>query len=139
MTGPGKRTILILIISFTGIVFSFKAPRVPEAAAQEVKEADNKIEYKSESLRDPFQPEEAETTEPQVQAEPQPLPPLQVQGMVWGGSLPQAIINNKVVKIGDTPIEGVRITAIDKGGVTVLFEKQLHLLSIPVTKSWDDL
>jgi len=52
-----------------------------------------------------------------------------VQGVIWGGSLSQAIINNKVVTIGDD-IEGAKIIYIDRQGITVIFEgKQYRLLS----------
>lgn len=49
------------------------------------------------------------------------LPPFVINGLVWGTAVPQAIINGKVLKIGDT-IEEVRIVTIDKTGVGVLFE-----------------
>jgi type II secretory pathway component PulC len=93
------------------------------------------IEYKEEEgLRDPFQPpEELEAKKEQIPPEPvqvEPLPSLAIQGIVWGSSLPQAIINNKVVKVGDT-IEGVRITDINKNGVTVSWGNQEYNLSSP--------
>ena len=93
------------------------------------------IEYKEEEgLRDPFQPpEELEVKKEQIPPEPvqvEPLPSLTIQGIVWGSSLPQAIINNKVVKVGDT-IEGVRITDINKNGVTVFWANQEYNLSSP--------
>jgi len=49
------------------------------------------------------------------------LPPLEIKGLVWGTEVPQAIINGKVLKIGDT-INEVKIVTIDKTGVGVLFE-----------------
>ena len=93
------------------------------------------IEYKEEEgLRDPFQPpEELEVKKEQIPPEPvqvEPLPSLTIQGIVWGSSLPQAIINNKVVKVGDT-MEGVRITDINKNGVTVFWGNQEYNLSSP--------
>jgi hypothetical protein len=47
-----------------------------------------------------------------------PLPPLDIQGLIWNSQMPQAIINGRVVKEGDI-IEGVKIVTIDKTGVTV--------------------
>lgn len=96
-----------------------------------------KVEYNAEGLRDPFESQIPQESVPVVEAEVsgtqeiagKPLPPLVIQGVIWGGSLPQAIINNKVVKAGDI-IEGVRVISIDKAGITLLFEdKQYKLLS----------
>lgn len=104
----------------------------------EIKTADalNPKEYKAELLRDPFQsyPEEGlsafkqEGEIPQAGMPQESLPSLNVQGVIWGGSLPQAIINNKVVKIGDTQ-EGARIVDISKNGVTVFFNGRKYILS----------
>mgnify|MGYP001561456780 CR=1 FL=1 len=117
------------LISFISMVISPKTVEAAEATAQEGSQGANKIEYKSEDLRDPFQEEKIEIKEqPQEQIETKPLPPLQIQGIVWGGSFPQAIINNKVVRVGDT-IEGVRITDINKNGVIVFFENRQFNLS----------
>jgi len=89
------------------------------------------IIYKVQSLRDPFEPlvrEEKKEAKVTAKSEVKPMPSLTVQGMIWGGSLPQAIINNKIVKVGDT-LDGVKIKEIDKQGVTVVFANKEHLLS----------
>jgi hypothetical protein len=57
-----------------------------------------------------------------------PLPNLVVQGLIWGGAFPQAIINNKVVKEGDI-IEGARLLKVEKAGVSLLFEGREFTLS----------
>lgn len=92
------------------------------------------VEYAAEGFRDPFQKELKETrgsvSEEQKLGEEQPLPSLAVQAMVWGGDLPQAIINNKVVKEGDI-IEGVKIVKIEKSGVTILHRERQYQLSSP--------
>lgn len=95
------------------------------------------LEYKAEGLRDPFEglgvqeglaikgagrPTTAE----------HPLPILTVQGLIWGGALSLAIINDKVVKTGDT-IDGARITNITKEGVSILFEGSQYNLPSPAT------
>jgi len=122
----GSQTTVSRLISFMRMVISPKTVEAAEATAPEGSQGANKIEYKSEGLRDPFQEEKIEINEqPQ---EPKPLPALQIQGIVWGGGFPQAIINNKVVRVGDT-IEGVRITDINKNGVIVFFENQQYDLS----------
>ena len=125
-----KQVYIFLIALFISIVKEDKA--MPESAS----ETSLKSEYKAKDLRDPFQlfkieekekPEEQEqVTEEKV--EEVPLPDLKIQGIVWGGSLPQAIINNKVVRVGDT-IEEVRITDINKSGVTVFFKNGQYNLT----------
>lgn len=97
-----------------------------------------KVEYNAGGLRDPFQTpfieeEAAALREPVVYEGPiiEPLlPPLTVQGIIWGGKFSQAIINNKVVKAGDT-IEGVRVISIDKVGIALFFEGKEYNLPSP--------
>jgi len=92
------------------------------------------IEYKSGGLRDPFsvtsEEKEEEETKVVQQAAAKPLPPLIVQGIIWGGNLPQAIINNTVLRVGDTIAE-VKIVRIDKEGVEVFYSGRSYLLSSP--------
>ena len=87
--------------------------------------------YAAQDLRDPLEswlPEEPKT--PQTLTSAQAVvaqkvstspPSLQVQGIIWGADTPQAIINHKVVRIGDS-LEGARVTAIDRRGVTLEFQ-----------------
>jgi len=120
-----KKIIVILLI----IVFVFIVKQVQsiEAPTQEGAPGPNKIEYKAEGLKDPFQEEKIEAKEQGIAAKP--LPALQIQGLVWGGSFPQAIINNKVVKVGDR-IDEVQIIDITDTGITVLFENIKYNLSV---------
>lgn len=125
-----KRIIIILFI----IVFIFlvrQSQSIDEPIQGGSAAGFNKIEYKAEGLKDPFQEEKIEIKEEaEVQIETKPLPDLQIQGIVWGGAFPQAIINNKVVKIGDT-IEEARIMEIKKEGITVYFGNRKHILPSP--------
>ena len=95
------------------------------------------VEYKAEDLRDPFQspfvPREAPVPGPGVLAAPEAPPSLEIQGIIWGGDFPQAIINNKVVKIGDT-IEGVEIMDINQSGVVVVSGDYTYNLPSPAQK-----
>ncbi len=100
------------------------------------------VEYKAQGLRNPFE-QPALVSEPDnveggiiIKPEAGELAQLTVQGIIWGGNLPQAIINNKVVKVGDV-LEGAEIVDINKEGVTVLFagiDYKLTTLSA-ITKS----
>lgn len=130
MTWLNKLAMIILFfISFIiGVIF-FKTAKAAEPAAQAAPQGASKTEYKSGDSRDPFQEEEIEIEgQVQEQAQARPLPSLQIQGIVWGGSFPQAVINNKVVREGDT-IEEAKITDINKSGVTIFFDNRQYTLS----------
>lgn len=96
------------------------------------------VEYKAKEFRSPFfspfhikvEPQAAQEKAAQAIEQEKPLPALKVQGIIWGGIFPQAIINDKVVKIGDT-IEGVRILSVDKEGIAVFFEERKYSLPSP--------
>ena len=90
------------------------------------------VEYNAEAFKDPFlgAAEQALPEEKVVRAEKVTLPTLTVQGVIWGTKIPQAIINNKVVKTGDT-IEDVRIISIDKEGITVFYKGRQAVIPSP--------
>jgi hypothetical protein len=96
-----------------------------------------KEQYQGESLRSPFKPyyvQEAPKSQQQPgekPAEPEkPLPPLAVSGIIAGGNMPQAIINDKIVMLG-TVIDGATVVKITKEGVTVLFNNKMYDISSP--------
>jgi len=96
------------------------------------------VRYSGQGLRDPFKPlvikeKEGDTKkniQKEVPKETRPLPEMKVQGLLWGGVFPQAIINNKVVKTGDM-IGEVKVAGISKEGVTVIFSNMEYKLSSP--------
>jgi hypothetical protein len=95
------------------------------------------VSYTAENLRDPFanpvqsdlSPDAGETAVnlPEVH-----LPTMKVQGIFWGGKFPQAIINDKIVKVDDK-IEGAQVTEITKDSVTVFFSNKQFVLVSPAT------
>ena len=50
-----------------------------------------------------------------------PLPNVTINGIIWNSDRPQAIINGKIVDIGDT-ISEIQITGIRKTGIDGLFD-----------------
>ena len=94
-------------------------------------------EFKPVGSKDPFLPlfpkketEKKNVTviKPVIKEKEAVKPPeLSVQGMVWGKISPQAIINDKVVNVGDM-VEDAKIIAITKDGVRVLFEGEIFLI-----------
>lgn len=133
-----KRVVTVFwLILFVAVMRDIKA--IPEPKPKpEVPLKPDVVEYKADNLRDPFsKKEQQEYAKKQVKEETvqkEPLPPLEIQGVVWGGVFPQTIINNKVLKIGDV-IEGVRIVDIGKDGVTIFFNAEQHKLSSPAAGS----
>lgn len=134
---------IILSMLFLSLTLTFSYAIPPQAAAikklEEEKQSQENIEviirpqveYTENNSRDPFEPyikeEEMEPDQPTAENMPVPPPvkpelkvPMTVQGIIWGGSIPQAIINNKVVKVGDK-IEEAEITAIGKDGIEVSY------------------
>lgn len=98
-----------------------------------------KVDYTAIELPDPFLNQSArdatlkEVYVPTEEIKDVHLPSLIIQGLLWGGEFPQAIINNKVMKIGDT-IEEARITDINKNGVILLFAGKKFSLSISTSE-----
>lgn len=57
-----------------------------------------------------------------------------VQGLVWGQAIPQAIINNKVVSVGDT-IDDAKVIDISKEGVRLLYQNDIILIKPQIAAS----
>lgn len=107
-----------------------------EAAAPQVTAGLPKVEYTADSLRDPFvsllptgQSAIAKVVTPGEggegsSGEPATFPALKVQGIIWGGARPQAVIDGEVYDVGDT-VQGTRIIGIDHTGVTGEVKGQL--------------
>lgn len=101
------------------------------------------IKYKSSLLRDPFSTYlvkelKTEVSSPvgkELLATPGiDLDSLKVQGIVWGGEMPQAIINNEVLSVGDV-INGAKIISIDKKGINFDSSGEVVSLSVPGVNS----
>jgi hypothetical protein len=96
------------------------------------------MEYKSDDLRDPFktyiikeQPEVVILDHKELPKQPEfDLDKLKVQGIIWGVKTPQAIINGRVLTIGDS-IEGAQIVNIEKKGITLSFDGAMFDLCAP--------
>jgi len=113
---------------------SAKNVAVKDSALQQEAVIRPKVEYRAQGLKDPFQPlvieEEAANSVVASPVKIKQLPALTIQGLIWGGDFPQAIINNKVVKIGDQ-IADAEVVAIDKEGVILLYANKKYKLSSP--------
>lgn len=94
------------------------------------------VKYESGRLRDPFQPYLGDKPVIQFQSAGSlaqsniNLDAFKVQGIIWGGRMPQAIINNKVLAVGGL-INEAKILNIDKNGVTLSIAGQVINLPAP--------
>ena len=100
-------------------------PQIAEPAAVVANLPQLPPTYTAQDLRDPmksFLPEPPKSEVAQVQLEqaspPPPPPALRIQGLLWGGAEAQAIINDRVYKVGDL-VQGTKILEINRSGVTV--------------------
>lgn len=119
----------------------FKAIRALETQQQ----ADSKLavierpqlQYTSGSQRDPFKTlivkdEKAGTVQVAPGVE-EKAPPMTVQGIIWGGAFPVAIINDEMVKVGDTTKDGAEITSIAKEGIGFLYKDKNFNIPSPAS------
>lgn len=122
MMNRGCKFILFMLI-LTGISFAYTVFAQGGSTGGLIKRP--QVEYKSSQLRDPFQ--SYLTDGKKVQglqgvgdlAKPAiNIDALRVQGIIWGGKMPQAIINNQVLAVGDR-VDGFPILSIDKDGVSL--------------------
>jgi|GEM_PF-1080829 len=101
------------------------------------------VEYQAGDLRDPFQGylelDKEKGRQPKEkgagQAAESFINSLQLQGVIWGGRFPQAIINEKVVKVGDTLGEA-RIVEINKEGVSLFLDDRIYKISSSAAGPW---
>lgn len=86
------------------------------------------ITYAADQVRDPLIPLLPElskgdsskgSTNPNTVKPAIPSPPaISIQGVIWGGGNPKAIINGNVYAVGDL-VDGARIVSIKREGITV--------------------
>lgn len=135
--------ILIVIFFIPAFISLNRGAVTAQETPSNVSLTPNKVEYKADGLRDPFieylgveQTEVVTGAQKELEAAmpEEPLPSLTIQGIVWGGNMPQAIINNKVVEIGDA-LDGVRIVDINQEGVTVFYGSRQYNLTSPAGMS----
>jgi len=126
-----------IFFPLTGRIFA--APKQFELMQEAVKQEKDtqsefpiirpKVEYKADTLEDPFvEPFISSGAAVDTSFTGASLSNFTVQGLIWGGNFPQAIINNKVLKVGDT-IEDARVISIDKTGVSLFYNERQYRLS----------
>lgn len=56
------------------------------------------------------------------------LPTLMIQGVIWGGDAPRAIIDGQVVRKGDTLPDGIDVLDISGAGIKVLYRGKIFTI-----------
>ena len=141
-----KNYILILLMILTILAGFFKEYVYAADLALTQESVDEGNELVGVITKDPFRPlyprKEAEVKKEEltlvrggeVRPEPVAPPELSVQGMVWGKVQPQAIIDNRVMTVGDT-IKDAKIVDISKEGVRVLYKGDIFLIKPEAVES----
>jgi hypothetical protein len=100
------------------------------------------LDYDAGNEKDPFgeAPEQPKSQgkDAQTGTAALPLPSMNIQGLIWGGKFPQAIINGKVVKIGEV-IEGAQIIEINKEGVVLSYDNRNYTLRSPAISKLENM
>jgi len=125
------RLIVLGIFTATANLFALEQTKQPQNNIP----LRNKVEFPDEIFKDPFKSvlPEIQKTATVVQEEYKEevaLPVVNIQGLIWGGKEPLAIINNKVYKVGDL-IEDIKIINIEKEGVSVIYRGKNFVLPAP--------
>jgi hypothetical protein len=130
---PGQGALLLFLSALA--LFGANTRALAQESNQELNFRPE-VSYQAENLRDPFKnpiQEEAAAAAKDIGNVPELVPPkLTIQGVIWGGLFPQAIINNQVVKVGGN-VEGAQIISIDKDSVTVYFGNRNIVLPSPAS------
>lgn len=130
MTGKG-------VVEQVSRVISKQPPLQPEAVKEAAKdiieESGISAEYTAPEEKDPlglpdaFQNLISQLLTPKV--EDITLPTLTVSGIIWGSKTPQAIINGKIIKEGDT-LEGVEVLEIRKEGIVIFYKGREFTIAV---------
>jgi len=128
-----KRILLGCLVLLSTTAFAKEAAKQPKETPKETKEKEKDlIRYTGREVRDPTAnpllsfptPATKETKVEEVVR----LPSLQIQGIIWGGGNPQAIIDEQVVAKGDMIAGGVEILDISKSGIKVIYRGKIFML-----------
>ena len=132
-----KKILLIILISFMWLnplwcfaedanqeegladMMEFRNPFTPQLPKKEITNAE---------ITPPVIAKTQETPEINVSGEIAP-PQLSIAGLVWDTDRPQAIVNSRVVGIGDT-IDNSVITNIKKTGIDVLYQGKHFTINV---------
>lgn len=95
------------------------------------------VSYTGEAYESPFKPclPQKGTVIMSGPVKPEtPIPSLNLEGIVWGGLFPQAIINGSIVKEGDK-ISDAEVLKIEKNEIKLSYQGNIFFLKSHETKA----
>ena len=95
--------------------------QLPKIEAPKIEIPDKTKPPKPSEDKDPRKPERPKPIVVPPVVEERPLPNVIISGVIWNSDRPQAIINGRIIDIGDT-ISEIHITGIRKTGIDGLFD-----------------
>lgn len=88
------------------------------------------VAYTGEAYESPFKPclpQKGIVISPGPAEAETPIPSLRLEGIVWGGLFPQAIINGSIVKEGDK-ISDAEVVKIEKNEIKLSYQGSIFFL-----------
>jgi len=107
-----------------------KPGRVQKVKSKEEKTKEPSGSAKSFNIRDPFL---ASKNTDSVIIEKNPILNMKLKGVLWDDQIPTAIINSRVVKIGDL-IDNKTVVDIEKDKVILMEDGEVYLLKLRNTR-----
>ena len=95
--------------------------QLPEIEKPKIEMPDKPKPPKTSEDKDPTKPKLPKPIVAPPVVKERPLPHIMINGIIWNSDRPQAIINGRIVDIGDT-ISEIRIIGIRKTGIDGLFD-----------------
>lgn len=137
MKNKNKITVILIIVVSLFASYLYLFAQEANIPARPV------VRYSAEGLRDPFRDylpvkDNGEQQYPTEDIVPSQPPKMDITGIIWGTGASQAIINGKVVKVGDV-IEEAKITEISKDGVSVLYKNRKFKINSPAVTTAENL
>lgn len=139
MTDSEAQMARLIVDSSAFEMFPARDPFTPQVPQEEIRPPEPKIVAPVEvpepvDVRPPPRPEPPEPVTQGIPGDPMavpeaPLPSLEIEGLVWNTDHPQAIVNGKIVGIGDI-ISETRIMDIQKSGIIVLFQDRTETIEM---------
>lgn len=132
----------IFVFIIVGIVFCGLIGVAAEDAAENKKDKATEqiplVEYTGMNQRDPLR-SPIKIASIEENAEPEEVvvfPQMSLQGILWGGQKPAAIIDNKAFRAGDL-VQEAKIIEINKNGVKLLYKNKEFFLEKETLKKGD--
>ncbi len=113
-----------------------KKEKVAEPAKVKHEKAETKVSYTGfEAKREPFALParllvRVEKKKVEEKKDVKSVPKVELQGIIWSPKMPQVIVNQKVMRVGDR-IEQYQISEITREGMVLFYENNEYTITMP--------